>query len=69
MPPDQPVWQGGQIACAVGVGEWVEVERLLVQEDPLGGRVAGEADLDLLGGVEADGALEETLGAEGDAGG
>jgi hypothetical protein len=32
----------------------------------LGGRGAGEADLDLLGGVEADGALEEALGAEGE---
>ncbi len=47
----------------------MERERLVVEEDPLGGGVAGEADLDLLGGVEADGALEEALGAEGDAGG
>jgi hypothetical protein len=53
----------------VGVGEWVERERLVVEEDPLGGWVAGEADLDFFGGVEADGALEEALGAEGDAGG
>jgi hypothetical protein len=45
----------------------VEVEPLVVEEDPLGGWVAGEADLDFFGGVEADGALEEALGADGEA--
>ena len=40
---------------------------MVVEEDPLGGWVAGEADLDFFGGVEADGALEEALGADGEA--
>ncbi len=42
---------------------------MVVEEDLLGGGVGGEADLNFLGRVEADGALEEALGAEGDAGG